>query len=191
MTSIRTRLRLLVVALATLAGLAVVAPAQAAAPYCGITWGSLAKTTGSFTDADMVHGVRAGRHTCYDRLVIDLLGEDTRFSSYDVRYVRAVTADGSGAVVPLRGGAFLQVTVGAPSYDGDGNATFAPANRREVVPVGGFRTFRQVAWAGSFEGRTDFGLGVRARLPFRVFVLPGVPQSDAGPRLVIDVAHAW
>jgi hypothetical protein len=40
-----------------------------------------------------------------------------------------------------------------------------------------------VAWAGSFEGQSTIGLGVRARLPFRVLQLPG--------RLVIDVAHHW
>ena len=42
-----------------------------------------------------------------------------------------------------------------------------------VVNVTGFRTFRQVAWGGSFEGSTTLGLGVRARLPFRVTVLDG------------------
>jgi hypothetical protein len=57
--------------------------------------------------------------------------------------------------------------------------------------VSGYPTFRQVAWAGSYEGSTTMALGVRARLPFRVFPLPGTPQSDDGPRLVIDVAHAW
>jgi hypothetical protein len=51
------------------------------------------------------------------------------------------------------------------------------------VNVSGYRTFRQVAWAGSFEGQTNIGLGVRARLPFRVFTMPG--------RLVVDVAHLW
>jgi hypothetical protein len=34
-------------------------------------------------------------------------------------------------------------------------------------------------------------LGVRARLPFRVFVLNGVANSGNTPRLVIDVAHRW
>ena len=52
----------------------------------------------------------------------------------------------------------------------------------------GYRTFRQVAWAGSFEGRTTVGLGVRAWLPFRVFTLTG---PDSGSRLVIDIAHTW
>jgi hypothetical protein len=51
------------------------------------------------------------------------------------------------------------------------------------VNVSGYRTFRQVAWAGSFEGVTTVGLGTRARLPFRVFTLPG--------RVVVDVAHRW
>jgi hypothetical protein len=57
--------------------------------------------------------------------------------------------------------------------------------------VKGFRTFRQVAYAGSFEGQTTFGLGVRARLPFRVFVLAGSPGDRHGAMLVIDVAHRW
>jgi hypothetical protein len=59
------------------------------------------------------------------------------------------------------------------------------------VRVNGYTTFRQVAWAGSFEGQTTLGLGVRARLPYRVLTLAGAPYSDQGPRLVIDVAHRW
>lgn len=167
-----------------------VSPAAAAAPYCGITWGSLPKAQDAH-DREMVNDVRAGRHACFDRLVIDLGGQDVSFGSYDVRYVPRVVADGSGAVVPLRGGAALQVVVEAPAYDEYGNATYAPADRREVVDVRNFSTFRQVALAGSFEGQTTFGLGVRARLPFRVLTLAGTPFSDEGPRLVIDVAHRW
>ena len=45
-----------------------------------------------------------------------------------------------------------------------------------------------MTWAGSFEGRTSLGLGVRARLPFRVFSLAG---PGDGSRVVIDVAHRW
>jgi len=82
--------------------------------------------------------------------------------------------------VPLRGGAYLQVVVLAPAY-------WAPANRGEVVDVTGYRTLRQVAWANSFEGQTTIGVGVRARLPFRVFTLDG----PNGSRVVLDVAHQW
>jgi hypothetical protein len=183
-TSFRSSFRILVVALAA-ALAAVVLPATAqAAPYCGITWGSLAKHAGnnlpSLSGSELT-AVRAGQHACYDRLVLDVAGS-TRLASYRVEYVPAVRSDGSGAVVPLRGGAFLQITVGA------NNTVRPPAHRGDVANVSGFRTFRQVAAAGSFEGRTTEGLGVRARLPFRVFILSG-PGNTA--RLVIDVAHAW
>ena len=57
-----------------------------------------------------------------------------------------------------------------------------------AVNVAGYTTFRQVAWAGSFEGQTSIGLGVRARLPFRVFTLAG---PGGGSRIVVDVAHRW
>jgi hypothetical protein len=185
----RTPIRLLILTLAS-ALAAVVLPATAqAAPYCGITWGSLAKTH-TANDREMVNGVRVGRHACFDRLVIDVGGQDTTFGSYDVRYVPLVRTDGKGDPVPVRGAADLQIVLTAPSYDGDGNATFA-ANRRELVDVSGFSTFRQVAGAGSYEGYTTLALGVRARLPFRVFALAGTPASDDTPRLVIDVAHSW
>ena len=172
---------------AALVGLA--APAAAAGPSCGLAWGSQPRVLDR-GDTETLNGVRAGRHACYDRLVVDVGGQDARFGSYAVRYVRQVTADGSGDPVPLRGGAALEVVVGAPAY-GEHGPTYVPRDRAEVVDVTGFRTFRQVAWAGSFEGRTTLGLGVRGRLPFRVLVLAGTPNTDHTPRLVIDVAHRW
>ena len=163
-------------------------PAQAKTPYCGITWGSLDKTvtaTASTRESDVI-GVRAGRHGCYDRLVIDLSGPARTAT---VRYVSQVFTDGAGTPVALRGGARLQIVVQAPAYNNStGAGTYVFANPRELVSVAGFRTFRQVAWAGSFEGQTTLGLGVRARLPFRVFLLDG-PGSHS--RVVIDVAHLW
>jgi hypothetical protein len=193
MHNIRTRLSVLAMTAATAATAALVSaiPAQAAAaPYCGITWGSLPKAH-SAGDTDMINNVRAGRHACFDRLVVDLGGQDVSFKSYDVRYVPVVGEEGTGNPLPVRGAADLQVIVKAPAYDGDYNPTFLPANRKEVVDVTGYRTFRQLAWGGSYEGQTTMALGVRARLPFRVFTLNGTPQSDDGPKLVIDVAHRW
>jgi hypothetical protein len=189
-TALRTSaLRLLILAVtAALGALVVATPAQAA--YCGITWGSLAKGAAGFDPAfDHLTDVRAGRHACYDRLVVDL-ADAAGFNAYDVRYVRQVTQDGSGAVVPLRGDAKLQIVVHTNPYDRNGRITYAPANRRELVNVSGYRTFRQVAWAGAFEGRTTIGLGVRARLPFRAFTVPG-PAGSGIVRVVVDVAHLW
>jgi hypothetical protein len=137
----------------------------------------------------MLSNVRAGRQACYDRLVIDIRGTSMR--SYRAEYVGQVTEDPSGRPVPLRGGAFLQIAVGASDHTTSGVLTYTPANRHELVDVTGFSAFRQVAWAGSSEGISSVGLGVRARLPFRVTTLTGIPGSSTGTRVVIDVAHSW
>lgn len=156
----------------------------AAAPYCGLVWGSLAKSAPGLSQAPVVN-VRTGQHSCYDRLVIDVAGD---VGGYTVSYVAHVIQDGSGAVIPTRGGAALQITVNDPAYDANYQLTYSPANPLELRNVSGYRTFRQVVYANSFEGYTSVGLGVRARLPFRVFTLDGPGTSS---RLVVDVAHRW
>lgn len=189
----------------TLAGLAmlglVVPPPAAGAPLagtqlassttgsCGLTWGSLQKVRadGRVGDGTVVN-VRSGRHTCFDRVVIDLSGVAAGAVGYRVRYVDTVTQPGSGTAVPLAGGARMQVDVTVPAYDSTGRSAFSPRDRAKVVDVTGYDTLRQVAIAGSFEGQTTVGVGVRARLPMRVFVLEG---PGAGSRLVLDVAHRW
>ena len=171
--------------LALVGSLGLTTSSASAAPYCGIVWGSLAKQGGVET-APTLNGVRTGRHDCYDRLVLDLAGGAS--AGYHVEYVDAVYRDASGELVPLRGGARLQVVVHAASFDLNGNPTYTPANPAELTNVTGYQTFRQVAFAGSFEGQTTIGLGVRARLPFRAFILAG---PGTGSRLVVDVAHFW
>src|SRR5690606_34232437 len=79
-------------------------PAATAAPYCGITWGSLAESQRIGSPGAYPTGVRAGQHECFDRMVIDING---KVRGFDVRYVSSVKRDGSGAVVPLRGAADL------------------------------------------------------------------------------------
>jgi hypothetical protein len=178
--------RLLVLVSAALLAVGVLAPAAASAdPDCGTTWGSLEKAAPQYTQAT-VEDVRAGRHDCYDRLVIEL-GPGAA-TGYQVRYVPQFTQDFSGDPIPLRGAGDLEVIVNARSYDDDFNPTWDPADRMEAVNVTGFGTFRQVVDSVSWEGQTQIGLGVRARLPFRAFVLAG---PGAGSRLVIDVAHSW
>ncbi|WP_026820576.1 AMIN-like domain-containing (lipo)protein [Arthrobacter castelli] len=172
-------------AMALILSLGLIVPSSAtAAPFCGIYWGSLAKANSSSTHAPIID-VRSGRHACFDRLVVDIRGDG---AGYDVRYVNRVRADGSGQAVWLRGGADLSVTINAPGYNRHGNATYRPADRRHVVNVSNYSTFRQVALVSSFEGKTKIGLGVRARLPFRTFVLDGPGDNS---RVVIDVAHRW
>ena len=158
----------LAVTLTAATGAAVAVPYAASADSCSVSWGSQAKTTNAARPATLT-AVRAGQHPCFDRLVLDVTANGTGWS---VRYVSAVHNEGQGAVVPLRGAAFLEVVEKAGT------------TRRLPMPsVAGYRTFRQVASGGSFEGQTTLGVGLRARLPFRV--------SVADHKVVIDVAHHW
>lgn len=176
----------LLLAAVALAPAAVSAPSAMAAPSCGITWGSLPKDTGVDLGSGSVTDVRSGRHSCFDRVVIDISGDA---GDHRVRYVSTYRAPGSGIALSLRGGARLEVLVGNPAYDPDtGEAVYDPADPANLVDVTGYDTLRQVRLGGSFEGQTSLGLGVRARLPMRAFVLDG---PGAGQRLVVDVAHRW
>ena len=106
----RIPVRLFILTLTTALAALVLPGSAQAAPYCGITWGSTAK---SYTagDTEKVIGVRAGRHACFDRLVIDVGGQDVSFDSYEARYVTQVYSDGKGDAVPVRGAADLQIIV--------------------------------------------------------------------------------
>ena len=160
---------LILIASALLAVVLLASPASAAA--CSTPFGSLPKDDPA-TGTGEVDTLRAGRHECFDRLVVDIDGPP---AGYNVRYVDQVTADGSGAVVRTPGGARLQVIVRHPGL--------SPV---PLPNVAGFSTFRSVTNAGSFEGQTTYGLGVRTRLPFRVFTIAG-----GHGRIVVDVAHHW
>jgi hypothetical protein len=163
----------------TLPGVAAAAPTT-----CSTAWGSQPKASTGSTLATVTN-VRAGQQDCYDRLVVDVAGT---VDGYSVKYVDQIGSIGSGEVIPVRGGAKLQVTVFAPAHDQDYEPTYQPADVDELVDVSGYATFRQLVFAGTFEGVSEFGVGVRARLPFRVFVLAGPGTSS---RVVMDVAHRW
>lgn len=170
------------VALVFLLGGTAVAGVAAPAAHrasCAEHWGSKAKSAGVMVQT-RIRAIRAGRHACFDRLVIDL-GKGNR-PGYRVRYVKRIIQDPSGKVIPVRGKGKLSIVVLAPVRRG------FPINSRHLVNVNGFRTFRQVVGAGSFEGITSFGLGVRARLPFRVL---RIKQATGAWSVVVDVAHRW
>ncbi|MFI9244921.1 hypothetical protein ACIGXF_20550 [Streptomyces sp. NPDC053086] len=172
------------------AGLVTASTAADAAPAatagvtaCPTGWGSGAKG-GAATGAVPLENIRTGRHDCFDRMVFDVPGGGS--VGYHVRYVDRLSQNATGRHIPVGGGAVLDVRVGAPGYDPDSGTPTYPGQVGHTLPgvdVRGYRTFRDTRFAGSFEGETQIGLGVRARLPFRVVQLPD--------RLVIDVAHNW
>ncbi len=159
--------------------------ANAQTTTCPTGWGSVAKTRSAATTESLTD-IRTGRHACFDRMVVDVPGAGTSGLGYSVRYVSRLYQDGSGNHIPVGGGAVLEVRVAAPAYDPDtGQPTYPvrAGQRLKGVNLTGYRTFRDARFVGSFEGDTQIGLGVRARLPFRVWV--------ATDRVVIDVAHNW
>jgi hypothetical protein len=116
-------------------------------------------------------------------MVIDTSAPGT---GYEVRYVANVIADGSGQVVPLSGGAKLEIVTHTPSYNPyTGVPTYGGIVAQPLpgVTLAGYQTFKDAKFAGSFEGQSTIGLGVRATLPFRVLRLDS--------RTIVDVAHYW
>ena len=166
------------------AGVGVATATSTGSTTCAIVWGSLPKSAPDLVPAPLT-GVRTGRHECFDRLVIDLGGAPA--PGYFVHYTDGLHQPGSGDPLAVAGGAVLTVTVLAPSYNSAGQSTVAWRSGDHLLG-GATTTFRDLVFAGSFEGESTFGLGVRARLPFRVLKLDG---PGAGSRLVIDVAHRW
>ncbi|GAA1503455.1 hypothetical protein GCM10009677_39210 [Sphaerisporangium rubeum] len=127
----------------------------------------------------LVTGIRTAAHADkgFDRVVVDLRGART---GYTVGYVRQVVQDGSGDVVPMKGDAFLQITLTpAQAHSESGKPTLGrtPVLNAELVNV------RGVLPVGDFEGVVTVAIGLRHRAGFRVF-----EQRDPA-RLVVDIAH--
>ncbi|WAP60905.1 AMIN-like domain-containing (lipo)protein [Streptomyces sp. S465] len=160
--------------------------ATATAAACATGWGSGEKTAEPAGHAPLAN-IRTGRHACFDRIVFDVPGATAADRvGYRVGYVDTLHQDGSGEEIPVDGAAILEIRVAAPSYDPGSGAESYPGRAREPLPgvdVTGYQTFRDTRFGASFEGETQIGLGVRARLPFRVLRTDG--------HVVVDVAHSW
>ncbi|MFJ1707064.1 hypothetical protein [Kitasatospora sp. NPDC088346] len=179
--------------LLTAGAVATAVPTASAAPgvsACPTGWGSVDRQDRTVPyQPQALSNVRTGAQECFDRLVLDVPGTTPANPlAYQVHYVtgNAVRQAGSGTAIPVRGGAVLEIVVGAATYDPATWQVVYPGRAGEALPgvdLNGYRTFADTRFAGSFEGETQIGLGVRARLPFRVFQLDN--------RLVVDVAHTW
>ena len=158
------------------------------ATSCAVTWGSLTKAHASSARAPLAL-TRTGRHECYDRVVFEFEGA---VDGYRIEYVDAVRPGSDGYSLDVAGGARMQVTLMAPILDGVRWTYPQSFQSDHVADVTGYRTLRDVMFGGSssigHDWETTFGIGVRARLPFRAFVLAGPGDHS---RLVVDIAHRW
>ena len=182
---LRRSLAAAVLVVAAVLGSVVAVSAAPARASCAVTWGSLPRDRGTLGPAALLDA-RAGQHDCYDRVVFELDGPP---DGYHVGYARHVFGQGRGEPLNIAGGAQLDVVLLANDHDiRTGVQTYPHRVGDHVAGVAGDRTLRDVVYGGSFEGYTTFGVGVRARLPFRVFTLAG---PDSHSRVVLDVAHRW
>ncbi|QFQ98887.1 hypothetical protein F9278_25080 [Streptomyces phaeolivaceus] len=172
-------------AIGTGAATASAAPGGAArAAACPTGWGSGVKGTPDSGTVPLTD-IRTGRHDCFDRIVFDVPGGGDGLGHW-VQYVDRLHQSASGDLIPVTGGAILEIRIAAPSYHPETGGVVYPGKVGKNLPgvnLSGYRTFRDTRFAGSFEGETQIGVGIRARLPFRVLQLPD--------RLVVDVAHSW
>lgn len=123
--------------------------------------------------ASRLVSVQASQGNGFDRVQFTF---DRALPSWQVGYVRAVQ-DGAGARLPLRGSAVLGVTFRpALAHDSGGDPSFEP---QSITPP--YDSLRQVRLASDFEGRVRLGLGLRARMGFRVL------EASDPPRIMVDV----
>jgi hypothetical protein len=135
------------------------------------------KVTRNVKPTPKVVDLRTGEHRNFDRVVIDLNG---KVPGYRVRYVKQLTFDGSGDPVPVHGRKFISVQLTpAKAHNAKGESVYEGPRLRHRE----FDVIRDVAFTGDFEAVVSFGISLRRKENFRVFVL-----HDPN-RLVIDVRH--
>lgn len=149
-------------------------------------WG-LAEQRAELSVNAPIREVSAETDDCVDRFVIEV-GPNADAPGYLVQYVSQITEDGSGFEVPITGNGKLQVIIDSPAYDPDtGRGTLQIPDHSNVVDVSSLRVIQQVAFAGSFEGQSTFGIGVNRQLPFHVTT---TVNDDGSAVLTIEIAHA-
>lgn len=120
---------------------------------------------------------RAGRHSGFDRFVIEMRG---KAPGYRVRYVSTPRYDGSGARIPISGNAYLMIVLTpANAHNSAGNVTYTGPRRKSV----GLPTIKSFALAGDFEAHVSFALALRKKARFHVGELRN-PR-----RIYVDIAH--
>jgi hypothetical protein len=133
---------------------------------------------GAGAEGQEIVDVRTGVHEGYDRVVLDLSGDQPELGWY-VSFVDEAVEDPSGLPLDVDGDAFLQVAVRGIDW------TSESPDRYDGGPVEGAGTevVEEVVLGGLFEAQQQIVIGLDEETAFRVF-----PLSDPA-RIVIDVQH--
>ncbi|GAB3942241.1 AMIN-like domain-containing (lipo)protein [Corynebacterium tapiri] len=121
----------------------------------------------------VVTGVRVGSHAGFDRVVFDLSG--TGSPGWFVDYTDNPSQLGSGRTIDVQGSTALNVNI-----DGTVSAHQAGVAPAQLDHTEGIGNVVEVVSAGTFEGRSQFVIGLTTSMPYSVEVL----QEPL--RLVID-----
>ncbi|WP_027004583.1 AMIN-like domain-containing (lipo)protein [Corynebacterium halotolerans] len=122
----------------------------------------------------LVTDVRVGSHEGFDRIVFDLTGEGT--PGWFIDYTEQPTQQGSGHPIPYQGAVALNVNLDGMTYPFQ-----LGMEDPGIGTVPGAGNVTEVISSGTFEGRSQFVVGLSDRLPYSVQVLEN-PQ-----RVVIDI----
>lgn len=123
----------------------------------------------------VVTDVRVSAHSGFDRVVLDLHGAGD--PGWFVDYTTSPTQQGSGSSISFTGDTALNVNVDGTVYPFD--LGLDDPQIGTVPGTGGIVT--EVISAGTFEGRSQFLVGLNGRHPYSVTVL------EDPHRLVIDI----
>lgn len=124
----------------------------------------------------MVESVRVAAHEGFDRVVFDLVGDGE--PGWFVDYTTTPKQQGSGNPVEVSGSVALDVNIDGTTYPFE-----LGREDPNIGTIAGAGNLTQVVAVGTFEGRSQFVIGMKEKLPYAVEILHD-PH-----RLVIDVRH--
>lgn len=128
-----------------------------------------------------IRSLEAGVIRCYDWITFNI--KDMPAVGYSARYVKVVSQEGSGKPMRVPGKADLRLTVNAPAKPLGEPGRYLFRQDDTTPPM---ESVEAVRYAGTFEGRSTFAIGVDERRDFRVYLYD---YDGPGARLFIEIAH--
>lgn len=125
-----------------------------------------------------ITGVRVGLHDGYDRVVLDLSGDEPHLGWF-AGFVDEPIEDPTGEPLAVEGDAFLQLGI----YGIDWTTPSADRYSGASVDGGSLEVVEEVVFGGLFEAQQQILIGLDERTAYRMFAL-----SDPA-RIVIDIRH--
>lgn len=160
-----------------LAGLGLLPVAIAAPAATATSSAAVTSTAAAAPQIAKLKRIRTGRHTKFDRIVLDMRGPVP--TDIARTWGPVIRQPGSGHLFWLYGWRFLTVRVApADAHNNKGEPTYE-GRRRFVTPK--LRNVKAVGFVSDFEGEVVVGIGTRRRRKVRVFTL------KSPTRVVIDI----